>query len=141
MLHTRPDTSLQAGDACPDGCGGKVYPQRKPSLLVRIKEQVPLAAAIYAREKLRCNLYGEVYTAAAPPEVGEKKYDESAAAMIALTALRAAGCPGIGRQYFTGCKHAGENLAEVLKRRSGDLPPLFSRAQRTEADRDAGGQL
>jgi len=25
--------------------------------------------------------------------------------------------------YFTGCKHAGENLAEVLKQRSPDLPP------------------
>ena len=25
--------------------------------------------------------------------------------------------------YFTGCKHAGENLAEVLKQRSADLPP------------------
>jgi hypothetical protein len=27
--------------------------------------------------------------------------------------------------YFTGCKHAGENLAEVLKLRSGDLPPII----------------
>jgi hypothetical protein len=25
--------------------------------------------------------------------------------------------------YFTGCKHAGENLAEMLKQRSPDLPP------------------
>ena len=25
--------------------------------------------------------------------------------------------------FFTGCKHAGENLAEVLKQRSPDLPP------------------
>ena len=27
--------------------------------------------------------------------------------------------------YFTGCKHAGENLAEVLKLRSPDLPPIL----------------
>ena len=27
--------------------------------------------------------------------------------------------------YFTGCKHAGENLAEVLKMRSPDLPPII----------------
>ena len=27
--------------------------------------------------------------------------------------------------YFTGCKHAGENLAEVLKQRSPDLPPAI----------------
>ena len=33
-----------------------------------------------------------------------------------------------GRQialYFTGAKHAGENLAEVLKRRAAELPPLI----------------
>jgi len=27
--------------------------------------------------------------------------------------------------YFTGCKHAGENLAEVLKLRSPELPPMI----------------
>jgi len=27
--------------------------------------------------------------------------------------------------YFTGCKHAGENLAEVLKQRSPELPPAI----------------
>jgi len=34
-----PHASLKPGDACPDGCGGKVYPQRKPGVLVRIKGQ------------------------------------------------------------------------------------------------------
>ncbi len=28
--------TLKAGDACPAGCGRKVYPQREPGLLVRI---------------------------------------------------------------------------------------------------------
>jgi hypothetical protein len=27
--------------------------------------------------------------------------------------------------FFTGCKHAGENLAEVLQQRSPDLPPTI----------------
>ena len=31
-----PHASLKPGDACPDGCGGKVYPQREPGVLVRI---------------------------------------------------------------------------------------------------------
>jgi transposase len=79
-----PHASLKAGDACPDGCGGKVYPQRDPGVLVRIKGQAPLAATVYELEKLRCNLCGNVYTAAAPPEAGEKKYNESAASMIAM---------------------------------------------------------
>jgi hypothetical protein len=79
-----PHASLKAGDACPDGCGGKVYAQRDPGVLVRIKGQAPLAATVYELEKLRCNLCGNVYTASAPPEAGEKKYDESAASMMAL---------------------------------------------------------
>jgi transposase len=203
-----PHASLKPGDACPDGCGGKVYAQREPGVLVRIKGQAPLAATVYELEKLRCNLCGNVYTAEAPAEAGEKKYDESAAAMIALlrygsgvpwnrtegleanlgiplpaatqceimaqtatplqsaleelqrqaaqaevvhnddTSMRVLSLdrdPDIspertgvftsglvwivqGRRialYFTGCKHAGENLAEVLKRRSPDLPPII----------------
>jgi hypothetical protein len=43
-----------------------------------------MAARVYELERLRCSLCGEVYEAEAPPEVGEKKYDASAAAMIAL---------------------------------------------------------
>ena len=201
-----PHASLEAGDPCPDGCGGKVYPQRDPGMLVRIKGQAPLAATVYELEKLRCNLCGNVYTAAAPPEAGEKKYDETAASMIALlrygsgfpwnrleglennlgiplpastqceimaemaptlqpaldelmrqaaqgevahnddTSMRvlsldrdadiSAERTGVftsgivwilGERriglYFTGCKHAGENLTEMLKLRPPELPP------------------
>ena len=202
-----PHASLKAGDPCLDAqCSGKVYAQRDPGVLGRIKGQAPLAATVYELEKLRCNLCGNVYTAEAPPEAGEKKYDESAASMIALlrygsgvpwyrlrglerslgiplpmatqceivaetavllqpaieelkrqaaqgevvhnddtsmrvlsldrdadisperTGVFTSGLVWIFQQrrialYFTGCKHAGENLAEVLKQRSPDLPP------------------
>ena len=80
-----PHGSLKAGDPCPDEqCGGKVYSQREPGVLVRIKGQSPIAATVYELEKLRCNLCGDVFTAAAPAEAGEEKYDETAASMIAL---------------------------------------------------------
>jgi hypothetical protein len=46
--------------------------------LVRIKGQAPIAATVYELEKLRCNLCGDVFTAAAPEEAGEEKYDETA---------------------------------------------------------------
>jgi len=203
-----PHGFLKPGDVCPHGCGGKVYPQREPGVLVRIKGQPPLAAAVYELEKLRCNLCGDVYTAAAPPEAGDKKYDETAVSMMAvlrygsgvpwnrtaaleanfgiplpaatqcqiLTAQAVTLQPALEelkRQaaqsevvhnddtsmrvlslerdtdispertgvftsglvwilqklrialYFTGCKHAGENLAEVLKLRSPELPPII----------------
>jgi transposase len=200
-------TSLKAGDPCPDArCRGKVYPQRDPGVLVRVKGQAPIAATVYELEKLRCNLCGDVFTAAAPEGVGEKKYDETAASMIALlrygsgvpwyrlqglekslgiplpvatqceivaetaiilqpalqeltrqaaqgevvhnddtsmrvlsldrdadisperTGVFTSGVVWIFQErrialFFTGCKHAGENLAEVLKQRPPDLPP------------------
>ncbi len=50
---------------------------------MRIVGQAPLTATIYDLQRLRCNLCGEVYSADAPEGVGEDKYDESAAAMIA----------------------------------------------------------
>src|SRR5208282_1544407 len=203
-----PHGSLKAGDQCPDCQRGKVYVQRDPGVLVRIKGQAPIAATVYELEKLRCNLCGNVYTAEAPAEAGEKKYDESAAAMIALlrygsgvpwnrtegleanlgiplpaatqceimaqtapplqpaleelqrqaaqaevvhnddtsmrvlsldrdadisperTGVFTSGLVWMAQKrrialYFTGCKHAGENLAEVLKLRSPDLPPII----------------
>jgi transposase len=76
--------SLKAGDHCPGCLKGKVYLQKDPGLRIRVMGQAPIAAQVYELERLRCNLCGEVYEAEAPPEVGEKKYDESAAAMIAL---------------------------------------------------------
>jgi transposase len=202
-----PHASLKAGDPCPDSpCGGKVYPQRDPGVLVRIRGQAPLAATVYELEKFRCHLCGKVFTAEAPEGVSEKKYDESAASMIALlrygsgfpwnrlegleaslgiplpaatqceivaeiavalppaleelkrqaaqgevvhnddtsmrvlsldrdadisperTGVFTSGLVWIvqGRRialFFTGCKHAGENLAEVLKQRPPGLPP------------------
>jgi transposase len=198
--------SLKHGDRCPGCLKGKVYEQQEPRQLVRIVGQAPLTATVYELQRLRCNLCGEVYSADAPEGVGEDKYDESAAAMIAqlkygtglpfyrledleqnlgiplpastqweiveeaaevikpardelirqaaqgevlhnddtsmkVLALRRAiveeagertgiftsgvVSTGEGRRialFFTGRKHAGENLAEVLKRRAAELP-------------------
>ena len=199
-------SSLQHGDHCPGCLKGKVYEQQEPRQLVRIVGQAPLTATIYELQRLRCNLCGEVYSAEAPEGVGEDKYDESAAAMIAqlkygtgmpfyrlehmeqnlgiplpastqweiveeaaellkpardelirqaaqgevlhnddtsmkVLALRRAIAEEDGERtgiftsgvvttaegrkialFFTGRQHAGENLAEVLKRRATELP-------------------
>src|SRR5947207_255739 len=76
--------SLNPGDRCPECLKGKVYEQKKPGLRIRLVGHAPIAATVYELESLRCNLCGEVYEAEAPEGVGEKKYDESAAAMIGL---------------------------------------------------------
>jgi transposase len=79
-------STLQHGDPCPEpGCTGRVYIQREePAVLVRVTGVAPLQAQVYELERLRCGLCGTVFTAEAPAGVGAAKYDEAAAAMIAL---------------------------------------------------------
>ena len=51
---------------------------------MRITGQAPLTATIYQLQKLRCHLCGEVFTATAPAEAGDRKYDATAGSMIGL---------------------------------------------------------
>jgi transposase len=75
---------LTPGDRCPRCLKGKVYRQKDPALRIRVVGQAPIEATVYELERLRCNLCGDVFEAEAPEGVGEKKYDETAPAMIAL---------------------------------------------------------
>jgi len=74
---------LKSGDVCPGCHKGKVYPT-PPGVTVRITGDAPLTATHFECEKLRCNLCGEVFTAALPDDAGSQKYDATAGAMIAL---------------------------------------------------------
>jgi hypothetical protein len=78
-----PHPSLRAGDPCPVCDQGTVY-EKAPGVVVRISGQPPLTATIYQLQKLRCHLCGQVFTAAAPPEAGNAKYDATAGSMIGL---------------------------------------------------------
>jgi len=80
-----PHETLKSGAPCPrPGCKGRVYRLKEPGVIVRLRGMAPILVLIWALEKLRCNLCGEVFTAEPPPEVGEEKYDPTAASMIAL---------------------------------------------------------
>ncbi len=76
--------SLKAAFPCPLCLKGKVYKLKSPGTVVRFVGSAPVKATVYELEKLRCNLCGEIFTADLPKEAGEKKYDETAGAMIAL---------------------------------------------------------
>src|SRR5262249_46866463 len=71
------------GDSCPACGAGTVY-EKAPGVIVRITGQPPLAATIYQLQKLRCHLCGQVFTAAAPEETDQRKYDATAGSMIGL---------------------------------------------------------
>lgn len=75
---------LSPGDSCPDCTEGKLYKNTDPGVEIRVKGVAPLQATVYELEKLRCNLCGRIFTAPLPKEAGNKKYDTSAVAMIAL---------------------------------------------------------
>jgi hypothetical protein len=79
-----PHESLQAGDPCPQCSEGKVYEVARPGVLVRIRGQAPLQAKVYQLQKLRCHLCGKVFTAEPPEDAGTRKYDATAASMIAM---------------------------------------------------------
>lgn len=80
-----PHHRLKSGDHCPGCRKGKVYDQReRPGVLVRVTGQPPIVATVYHLQKFRCNLCGEIFEARPPAGVGRRKYDETAASMIAL---------------------------------------------------------
>ena len=76
--------TLKSGDRCPACLRGKVYVMKTPGVVVRIEGKAPVQASVHELEKLRCNLCGEVFTAKAPENPDEEKYDETAGSIIAL---------------------------------------------------------
>jgi transposase len=79
-----PHPLLAPGDSCPHCEKGTVYETQRPGVLVRLVGQPPVGAKVYYLQKLRCNLCGKVFTAAAPEAAGEEKYDATVASTIAL---------------------------------------------------------
>ncbi len=80
-----PHESLKTGDRCPQtNCKGRLSRLKKPARLVRIKGGAPLEAEVIEKERLRCGLCGEIFTAKSPEGVGEEKYDATAVSMMAI---------------------------------------------------------
>jgi len=76
--------TLKPADQCPECKEGKVYPIKKPGIIVRVVGMAPLQAKVWELEKFRCNLCGAIFTAQAPKDIGDEKYDETAGAIIPL---------------------------------------------------------
>ena len=74
----------QPGDPCPECPKGRLYEVSSPGVVIRVTGQAPLNARVYELQKYRCNLCGLVLTAKLPKGAGDKKYDETAAAMVAM---------------------------------------------------------
>jgi transposase len=76
--------SLKPKDPCPDCHKGKLYELPDPGVIVRVTGNAPCSAKVYQLQKLRCNLCQQIFTATAPDDIGDEKYDAASGAMIAL---------------------------------------------------------
>ena len=76
--------SLKPKDPCPDCHRGKLYELPEPGIIVRVTGNAPCSATVYELQKLRCNLCQKIFTATAPENIGDEKYDAASGAMIAL---------------------------------------------------------
>lgn len=132
---------LACGDPCPiaECVGGRVYLQRKaPAVLVRITGVAPLRPTVYELERLRCHLCGTVFTATPPEGVGEKKYDEGAAAMIALMKY-GCGMPFYRLQRLERCLAIplpASTQWEVVREAAAAVAPAFDELLRQAAAGD-----
>jgi hypothetical protein len=79
-----PHESLEPGDDCPHCQQGRVSELAQPALVIRLVGQAPVHGKRYERQRLRCNLCGDVFTAQAPEDVGPKKYDVTVASTIGV---------------------------------------------------------
>lgn len=81
--HSLTIADFNAGDSCPENCGGKLY-RYEPGVLVRVKGQNLAAVHKYWVEKLRCATCGYLISASVPDDVGTEKYDATFKSVLAL---------------------------------------------------------
>jgi transposase len=75
--------TLSAGERCPVCGRGRLY-RVVPGVELRLDGHALLSAVRYVLEKFRCSACGQVFTAAAPAEVGTEKYSPRARAVLVL---------------------------------------------------------
>ena len=80
-----PHPKFHIGEFCPQCLRAKLYLFNKPARIVRIIARPIFQATVFELERLRCALCGALFTAPAPPEAGDNKYDPSVGVMLALT--------------------------------------------------------
>jgi transposase len=75
---------LRAGELCLKCSKGKLYLLTVPARLVRLVAQPIFQATIFELERLRCALCGALFTAPAPAEANQSKYDPSVGVMLGI---------------------------------------------------------
>ncbi len=121
------DERLQPGQICPNCNKGKLYDLKKPAQFLRIFGQSPLAAVCWDCQQVRCASCNKVFVARPPTDALGPKYDESAAAMMAMMRYRI-GVP-LNRldawQRHLDVPVPASTQWEVVAEHSADVMPVF----------------
>lgn len=122
--------------ACPPGVApGKIYPTKKPQILIRLVGMAPIQATIYRLESLKCNRCGQLFNAPAPAGIGEEKYDATVTAMLAVLKY-GSGMPRnrlAGLQGRLGIPLPHSTQWELLKKSADNLEPVLNEMIRQSA--------
>jgi len=133
-----PHQSLKPKDRCPSCGKGKLYDTAKPATVVRVTGQSPLAARVYEMARLRCNLCGQVFTAAAPEGIGDEKYDAASGAIIALLKY-GSGVPFYrleNLQDSLGIPLPSSTQWEIVEEVAGKIDPIYRQLIKEAAQGD-----
>jgi transposase len=133
-----PHTDLKSGDCCPDCIKGKVYKLKIPKVVVRIVGKAPVTARVYELDKLRCSLCGKIFTAKAPDDMGDDKYDETAGSMIALLKY-GSGLPFYrleGLQQSLGIPLPASTQWDIVEQTADRIHPVYNELVRQAAQGD-----
>ena len=126
---------LHVGDNCPECAHGRLYDLHRPSCIMRIVGQAPLAALIWDCQQLRCGGCGHVFTADAPAEARGPKYDPTAVATMAD--FRYGNGMPLNRlarmQRQRDCPVPASTQWEVVRDHVGILEPVFDELHRRAA--------
>ncbi len=93
-----PHTTLQVGQLCPCGCGGKLYKYNRVAHFRHFVGQAPIQVTLYELEQLRSNGCETVFSASLPEGVGPEPYDATAISTIGLNKY------GVGLPFYRQAK-------------------------------------
>ena len=79
-----PHPKHRAGELCSKCLKGKLYRLSAPARLIRLVAQPIFQATLWELERLRCALCGALFTAPAPAEAHQGKYDPSVGLMLGI---------------------------------------------------------
>ena len=130
-----PYAEMKAGERCPECGKGNLYRLNKSSPVLWLEGKAPVQATMYECEILRCGGCGKLFTAEAPLEARQKKYDESVGSMVALLRY------GNGLPFFRlqqlqrsmGIPMPASVQWQLVKQKAESLKPIYKALTRHAA--------